>query len=78
MIIRGDPASASFAAFYMRAGKLLAVDAINRPREFMASKTLIAERAEVDPTQLADESLPLTAHAAAVNGPTRATSPTSL
>lgn len=78
VIIRGDPSSASFAAFYLRAGKLLAVDAINRPREFMASKILIAERAEVDPTQLADESLPLTALAAAVNGPTRATSPTSL
>jgi 3-phenylpropionate/trans-cinnamate dioxygenase ferredoxin reductase subunit len=54
VIIRGDTATASFAAFYLQSGRLLAVDAINRPREFMAAKALIAE-----PARLADEGLPI-------------------
>lgn len=77
VIIRGDPSAASFAAFYLKAGKLLAVDAINRPREFMASKAFIAEGAEIDPTQLSDESVPLTALAAAITAPAHATFPAS-
>jgi 3-phenylpropionate/trans-cinnamate dioxygenase ferredoxin reductase component len=49
MVLRGDPESRCFAAFYLAGGRLIAVDAINRPREFMHGKQLIAARAEPDP-----------------------------
>lgn len=58
-VLRGDPATSSFACFYLRGGKLIAVDAINAPREFMQSKMLIANHAEIDPSRLADESVAL-------------------
>lgn len=54
VVLRGDPSGGSFACFYLANGVLIAVDAINSPREFMQSKTLIANRARPDPAQLAD------------------------
>lgn len=60
VVIRGDiEGSRSFAAFYLREGKLLAVDAINRPREFMLGKKLIVGEIDVDVTKLGDESVDL-------------------
>jgi 3-phenylpropionate/trans-cinnamate dioxygenase ferredoxin reductase subunit len=56
-VIRGNPSTRSFAAFYLREGKLIAVDAVNSPREFMLGKKLIAAGAAFDIEQLADESL---------------------
>ncbi len=56
-ILRGDPADARFACFYMKQGRLIAVDAINSPREFMQSKPLIANRAHVDPAKLANAAI---------------------
>ncbi|MEJ2139414.1 MAG: FAD-dependent oxidoreductase [Gammaproteobacteria bacterium] len=57
LVIRGDKAAHSFAAFYLQNGRLLAVDAINSPREFMLAKKLVAAKAVFDPQQLADEAL---------------------
>jgi 3-phenylpropionate/trans-cinnamate dioxygenase ferredoxin reductase subunit len=60
VVIRGDLDSGrSFCAFYLKAGRLIAADCVNRPQEFMFSKKLIAEQIEVSPVQLADEALPL-------------------
>jgi 3-phenylpropionate/trans-cinnamate dioxygenase ferredoxin reductase subunit len=56
LVIRGDQAAHSFAAFYLKKGRLLAVDAINSPREFMLGKKLITAQASFDPAELADES----------------------
>jgi 3-phenylpropionate/trans-cinnamate dioxygenase ferredoxin reductase subunit len=53
-VMRGDPAARSFAAFYLQAGKLLAVDAVNSPREFMLGKKLIAAGAEFRLEELND------------------------
>jgi 3-phenylpropionate/trans-cinnamate dioxygenase ferredoxin reductase subunit len=61
VVLRGDPATRSFAAFYLAGGELLAVDAINKPREFLAGKRLVAARARVPAAQLADASFDLTA-----------------
>jgi 3-phenylpropionate/trans-cinnamate dioxygenase ferredoxin reductase subunit len=58
-VLRGDPDDQKFACFYMRGGRLIAVDAINSPREFMQSKRLIAAQTDVDPTLLADPALDL-------------------
>jgi 3-phenylpropionate/trans-cinnamate dioxygenase ferredoxin reductase subunit len=61
VVVRGDPAARSFAAFYLAAGRLLAVDAVNSPREFLAAKRLVAERASVPQEKLRDPSVDLAA-----------------
>ncbi len=58
-VVRGDPASRQFSCFYLKAGRLLAVDAINSPKEFMRSKALVAAHAEVPKSALADPSIDL-------------------
>ena len=57
-IVRGDPASRSFAVFYLREGRLLAVDAINRPAEFVVSRNIIAKGIAVSAECLQDEHIP--------------------
>ena len=60
IISRGDPEnSRSFAAFYLKAGRVIAVDAINKPQEFMFSKKLIPMRKTVDKKRLADAGTPI-------------------
>ena len=59
VVLRGDPATRSFAAFYLRDGELLAVDAINSPREFAHAKKLVAARAKIAPEVLRDASADL-------------------
>jgi 3-phenylpropionate/trans-cinnamate dioxygenase ferredoxin reductase subunit len=61
VVLRGDPATRSFAAFYLEGGRLLAVDAINSPREFAAGKKLVAARARIAPEVLRDPSADLAA-----------------
>lgn len=59
-VLRGSPADADeFAVFYLREGRLIAVDAINDPRAFMVGKKLVARRRRVDPAQLADRTTEL-------------------
>src|SRR5690242_7600416 len=41
---RGDPVAGSFALIYRRGGVLLAVDAVNLPREYMAVRKELAEQ----------------------------------
>ena len=55
VVVRGDiNNSRKFAAFYLQAGKLLAVDAINSPLEFMLGKRLLTLGISPDPSVLAD------------------------
>jgi 3-phenylpropionate/trans-cinnamate dioxygenase ferredoxin reductase subunit len=54
VIVRGDQDSRSFSCLYLREGQLIAVDAINSPKDFMQSKALIAAHAVIDPERLAD------------------------
>jgi len=61
IVVRGDPADRKFAAFSLRDGVLLAVDAVNSPMEFMASKVLIAAAARPDPAALRDTGVPMKA-----------------
>lgn len=57
-VVRGDrQGSRSFAVFYLRQGRVIAVDAVNRAAEFMMGKRLITERIEVDKKVLADETV---------------------
>jgi 3-phenylpropionate/trans-cinnamate dioxygenase ferredoxin reductase subunit len=59
VVLRGDPSNGSFACLYLRDGMLIAVDAINSPREFMQSKALIAAHSKVDVEKLADAGVAL-------------------
>ncbi len=59
VIVRGDPATRSFACCYLRGQELLAIDCVNDPKDYMAAKKLIAERARVDPGRLADVAIAL-------------------
>lgn len=55
-VVRGDPAARKFAVFYLQNGKLIAVDAVNSPPEFLASKKLIMSGARLVPEILSDTS----------------------
>ncbi len=59
VVVRGNPDARAFAAFYLKDGELIAVDAINAAPEFLMSKRLIAQKAHPDPTRLADTSIPM-------------------
>ncbi|POP54470.1 NAD(P)/FAD-dependent oxidoreductase [Zhongshania marina] len=60
VVLRGDATEGrSFAAFYFKGDKLLAVDAINRPKEFMLAKRFLAEGKTADPGRIVDESVDL-------------------
>ena len=44
-VLRGDPASGSFAVFHLGAdGRVLAVEAVNAPADFMAGRLLVARQ----------------------------------
>lgn len=55
-VLRGDITARSFMVFYLRAGKLIAVDAVNRVAEFNIAKKLVAAQPALDTDVLADES----------------------
>jgi 3-phenylpropionate/trans-cinnamate dioxygenase ferredoxin reductase subunit len=60
VVLRGDPdSSRKFAAFYLKGSKVIAVDAINSPQEFMTGKQLISRELEVDPVRIQDAELPV-------------------
>jgi 3-phenylpropionate/trans-cinnamate dioxygenase ferredoxin reductase subunit len=59
VVLRGDPQTRRFAAYYLRAGTIIAVDAVNSPRDFVHGKQLVAAHAEIDPATLADPSADL-------------------
>ncbi|MFE2715283.1 NAD(P)/FAD-dependent oxidoreductase [Streptomyces mirabilis] len=41
-VLRGRPASGSFSVVYLRAGRMVALDAVNRPRDYARAQSLIA------------------------------------
>ena len=57
IVVRGDPATASFAVFHLSGDRVQAVEAINAPPEFMMGKKLIGERRAVDVVKLADKAV---------------------
>ncbi|MGB0668895.1 MAG: oxidoreductase C-terminal domain-containing protein, partial [Porticoccaceae bacterium] len=63
-VIRGDNASHSFTVFYLKGDRIIAVDCINRPKDFMMAKKLILQGTGIDSSAnlamlLADESTEL-------------------
>lgn len=58
-VIRGSLADKSFAVFYLHGPHVIAVDAVNRPQDFLLAKRLVAARIKAEPGQLADVAFPL-------------------
>ncbi len=58
-VVRGDPGVNQFATFYLKNGVVVAVDAVNSPREFMASRQMVDKRSKPDPAKLADPKVAL-------------------
>jgi 3-phenylpropionate/trans-cinnamate dioxygenase ferredoxin reductase subunit len=59
LVLRGDMAAGRFALFHLQQGRVVAVEAVNSPPEFMAGKMLIEKGTPVDPDRLADVSVPM-------------------
>ena len=60
IVVRGNPFiddENGFTLFYLQEGVVIATDSIARPKEFIASKQLVKERARISEEILADESI---------------------
>ena len=58
-VLRGDPASRSFSVCYLKGRELLAVEAVNHSKDYMAARKLIAERTLLNVDKLADSGIAL-------------------
>jgi 3-phenylpropionate/trans-cinnamate dioxygenase ferredoxin reductase subunit len=58
-VMRGDPVSRSFSVCYLKGRELLAVEAVNHSKDYMAARKLIADRAFMDPAKLGDPNIGL-------------------
>ena len=54
IVIRGNPAERSFSCLYLKDSRLIAIDAINAPRDFVQSKALIAAGEPIEKERLQD------------------------
>jgi 3-phenylpropionate/trans-cinnamate dioxygenase ferredoxin reductase subunit len=59
VVVRGDPVRRSFSVCHFLGRELLAVEAINHSKDYMAARKLIAEGARLDPERVQDPSIPL-------------------
>lgn len=59
VVIRGSMEDNNFSAFYLANGVVIAVDAVNRPQDFMVGKKIVAARLALDPAVITDESVKL-------------------
>lgn len=57
IVMRGDTQSSRFAAFHLKDRRILCVEAVNAPAEFMGGRLLIGRRAQVEPERLADPAI---------------------
>ncbi|MNH53492.1 Rhodocoxin reductase [compost metagenome] len=53
-VVRGDPAKGGFAVFHLNGDRIVCVEAINAPAEFMGGRLLIGKATPVDAALLAD------------------------
>lgn len=58
-VLRGDPASRSFSVCYLKGGELIAVEAINHSKDYMAGRKLIGERMRPNVDKLTDPNIAL-------------------
>jgi 3-phenylpropionate/trans-cinnamate dioxygenase ferredoxin reductase subunit len=58
-VLRGDPATRGFSVCYLKGGELIALEAVNHSKDYMAARKMIADRARPDADKLADPRIAL-------------------
>jgi 3-phenylpropionate/trans-cinnamate dioxygenase ferredoxin reductase subunit len=64
-VVRGDVEGGAFAVFHLAGDRIVCVEAVNAPAEFMAGRQMISRRQAVDAVRLADRSVSMKEVAAA-------------
>jgi len=64
-VLRGDPTRRSFSIIYLKSGKVIALDCVNAPKDYLQGRTLVQMGASPQRVQLADSQVPLKALAQA-------------
>ncbi|RZJ38277.1 MAG: ferredoxin reductase, partial [Brevundimonas sp.] len=64
-VVRGDVAAGAFAVFHLAGDRIVCVEAVNAPAEFMAGRMMIGKQTPVDAGRLADTSVTMKAVGAA-------------
>jgi len=60
-VLRGDPEERSFSVVYLREGKVIAVDCVNKTKDYAQGRRLVENGAVIDPEKLLDAERPLKA-----------------
>jgi 3-phenylpropionate/trans-cinnamate dioxygenase ferredoxin reductase component len=60
-VVRGDPSASGFAVFHLAGDRIVSVEAVNAPPEFMAGKQLIGKATPVDVEKLSDPAVSMKA-----------------
>jgi 3-phenylpropionate/trans-cinnamate dioxygenase ferredoxin reductase subunit len=53
-VLRGDPAEPSFSVVYLKGGKVIALDCVNRTKDYVQGRKLVEARAHIDHEALAN------------------------
>ncbi|GAA0645748.1 NAD(P)/FAD-dependent oxidoreductase [Brevundimonas lenta] len=64
-VVRGDVAAGTFAVFHLAGDRIVCVEAVNAPAEFMAGRMMITRNTPVDAEKLADRAVSMKEVAAA-------------
>ncbi|MCB2066288.1 MAG: FAD-dependent oxidoreductase [Erythrobacter sp.] len=59
VVLRGDPAERSFSVIYLKDGRVIAIDAVSRTKDYVQGRKLVEARAVVDPALLANAEVAL-------------------
>ncbi len=60
-VMRGDPSTRSFSVVYLKQGRVIALDCVNAPQDYVQGRLVVAAHVQVSPEKLADVSTPLKA-----------------
>ena len=58
-VLRGDPAERSFSVVYLKEGRVIALDCVNRTKDYAQGRKLVEARAVIEPEVLLDADKPL-------------------
>ena len=58
-VVRGSVAEAKFSLVYCKDGRIVAIDCVNNTKDYVQARKLIETRRVIDPTLLANASIPL-------------------
>ena len=58
-VVRGDPRARSFSIVYLKQGRVIALDCVNRVKDYAQARRLVGMRQRVELAELADPHIPL-------------------